>query len=277
MVAGGRSVARPPVQRRCGSASRKDARARPAPYVQPSGTPFRGAGPFWPQTGGHGDAHSRKAKKQPSRSNPNGVVQQSPGLARRQPWVIARQRPSTPTGLWPRGGKTSRLRSLPAKTPLGLMAPSSPLPRVVPAVQPWAVLRNRVPVGAAHHLCSPPLSLTRMGGAVTSGWQPSGLPRAAAPGLGGGTDKVRPARPKRPEAPRTDEKKRTRKGRVSAAGQGKARRSAAQARPPRQAEWERGSFPPPMRSERMGGRNDKIPHRARESTTPFQSNDNVRA
>ena len=58
----------------------------------------------------------------PPRSNPNGVVQQSPGLARRQPWVIARQCPSTPTGLRPGGRKTSRLRSLLATTPLGLIA-----------------------------------------------------------------------------------------------------------------------------------------------------------
>jgi len=107
-------------------------------------------------------AHTRPARMTPARSNPNGVVQQSPGLARRQPWVIARQSPSTPTGLRPGGRKTSSLRSPPAATPLGLRAPPSPLPRVVPAVQPWASLHNRVAVEAAHHLCSQPLSVTQM-------------------------------------------------------------------------------------------------------------------
>ena len=34
-------------------------------------------------------------------SNPNGVEHQSPGLAQRQPRVIARRCPPTPTGLWP--------------------------------------------------------------------------------------------------------------------------------------------------------------------------------
>jgi hypothetical protein len=101
--------------------------------------------------------HTRQTAMKPSRSNPNGVVQQSPGLARRQPWVIARQCPSTPTGLRPGGRKTSRLRSPPATTPLGLRAPPSPLPRVVPSVQPWAWLRNRVAVEASHCLCSRPL------------------------------------------------------------------------------------------------------------------------
>jgi hypothetical protein len=107
--------------------------------------------------GGRGAAQTRQAEMKPPRSNPKGVVQQSPGLARRQPWVIARQGPSTPTGLQPGGRKTSRLRSPPATTPLGLMAPPSPLPRVVPSVQPWALLHNRVAVEAAHHLCSRPL------------------------------------------------------------------------------------------------------------------------
>ena len=89
-----------------------------------------------------------KMKKAP-RPNPNGVVQQSPGLARRQPWVIAWQWPSTPRGLWPGGRKANRVRLPPATTPLGLMASPSPLPRVVPSVQPWALLRNRVAVEAA--------------------------------------------------------------------------------------------------------------------------------
>jgi hypothetical protein len=100
--------------------------------------------------------HTRRVKMKPSRSNPNGVVQQSPGLARRQPWVTARQCLSTPTELRRGGRKTSRLRSPPAATPLGLMAPPSPLPRVVLAVQPWAVLHNCVAVEAAHYLCSRP-------------------------------------------------------------------------------------------------------------------------
>jgi len=127
----------------------------------------------------------------PPRSNPNGVVQESPGLARRQPWVIARRCPSTPTGLRPAGRKTGRLRSPPATTPLGLGAPPSPLPRVVPSVQPWALLHNRVAVEAtgaslgwesrkissrASHrrsipVCSPGnLSLTRMSFAATPGY-----------------------------------------------------------------------------------------------------------
>jgi len=93
-----------------------------------------------------GGAHTRQAKMKPLRSNPKGVVEQSPGLARHQPWVIARPFPSTPTGLRPSGRKTSRLRSLPATTPLGLIATPSPLPRVVPSVQPWALLHNRVAV-----------------------------------------------------------------------------------------------------------------------------------
>ena len=59
--------------------------------------------------------------------------------------------PINPNGVaagWP---KTSGLRSPPATTPLGLMAPPSPLPRVVPSVQPWALLHNRVAVEAAHY------------------------------------------------------------------------------------------------------------------------------
>ena len=106
----------------------------------------------------------------PPRSNPNGVVQQSPGLARGQPWVIVRRCPSTPTGLRRGGRKTSRLRSPPATTPLGLMAPPSPLPRVVPSVQPWAWLHNRVAVEATYYLSSRPLSLTRMSEATTEPW-----------------------------------------------------------------------------------------------------------
>jgi hypothetical protein len=94
-----------------------------------------------------GGARTRQAGMKPPRSNPEGVAQQSPGLARRQPWVIARQCPSTPTGLRPGGRKTGRLRCPPATTPLGLTAPPSPLPRVVPSVQPWALLHNRVAVG----------------------------------------------------------------------------------------------------------------------------------
>ncbi len=99
--------------------------------------------------------HTRQAKMKPARSNPNGVVQRSPGLASRQPWVTAQQRPSTPTGLRLGGRKTSRLGPLAATPPWGLMAPLSPLPRVVPSVQPRALLHNRVAVEAAHHLCSP--------------------------------------------------------------------------------------------------------------------------
>jgi hypothetical protein len=99
---------------------------------------------------------ARQTKMKPSDSNPNGVVRQSPGLARRQPWVTARQCPSTPTGLRPGGRKTGRLRPLAATTTLGLVASPSPLPRVVPSVQPWALLHNRVAVEAAHHLCSRP-------------------------------------------------------------------------------------------------------------------------
>jgi hypothetical protein len=94
--------------------------------------------------------HTRQATMRSARSNPNGVVKQSPGLALRQPWVIAWQCPTTPTGLRPGDRKTSRLRSPPATTPLGLMAPLSPVPRVVPSVQPWALLHNRVAVEAAH-------------------------------------------------------------------------------------------------------------------------------
>ena len=94
-----------------------------------------------------GSAHSRQAKMQ--LPNPNGVVEQSPGVARRQPWVIARQCPTTPTGLWPDGRKTARLRPTPYTTPLGLGAAPSPPPRVVPSVQPWALLHNRVAVEAA--------------------------------------------------------------------------------------------------------------------------------
>jgi len=93
-------------------------------------------------------SHARQANMQLPRSNPSGVVQQSPGLARRQPWVIARQCPSTPTGLRPGGRKTARLRPPPATTPLGLGAAPSPPPRVVPSVQPWALLHNRVAVEA---------------------------------------------------------------------------------------------------------------------------------
>ena len=86
----------------------------------------------------------------PFRSNPNGVVPQSPGLARCQPWVIAPQVPSTPTGLRPGSRKARRPRSPPATTPLGLRALPSPLPRVVPSVQPWALLRNRFAVEGSH-------------------------------------------------------------------------------------------------------------------------------
>jgi hypothetical protein len=39
----------------------------------------------------------------------NGVVEQSPGLAQRQPWVIGRRCPSTPPGLRPGGRKLSHL------------------------------------------------------------------------------------------------------------------------------------------------------------------------
>jgi len=111
---------------------------------------------------GCGFAHTRRAKMKPPRSNPNGVVQQSPGLARRQPWVTAQRCPSTPTGLRPGGRKTARLRPLAAATPLGLMAPLSPLPRVVPSVQPWALLHNRVAVETPRHLCSRRFSLARV-------------------------------------------------------------------------------------------------------------------
>ena len=115
-------------------------------------------------------AQSRQAKTKPLRSNPNGVAPQSPGLARRQPWVIARRCSSTPTGLRPGGRKTSRLRCLPATTPLGLRAPPSPLPRVVPSVQPWALFHNRVAVEGAQQLSSRPLSLTRkLGAGLSSG------------------------------------------------------------------------------------------------------------
>ena len=103
---------------------------------------------------------SRQVKTRPPRSNPNGVAPQSPGLARRQPWVIARRGCSTPTGLRPGGRKTSRLRCLPATTPFGLTAPPSPPPRLVPSVQRWALFHNRVAVEGAQ-LCSRPLSLTR--------------------------------------------------------------------------------------------------------------------
>jgi hypothetical protein len=95
-------------------------------------------------------AHTRQAKMELSGSNPNGVVQQSPGLAPRRPWVIGRRCPSTPTGLRPSGRKTGRLASPPATTPLGLRRPPSPLPRVVLSVQPWASLSNRVAVETTH-------------------------------------------------------------------------------------------------------------------------------
>ena len=92
----------------------------------------------------------RPASANSRRSNPNGVVPQSPGLARRQPWVIAPQVPSTPTGLRPGSRKASGLRSPPATTPLGLRALPSPLPRVVPSVQPWALFRDRFAVDGNH-------------------------------------------------------------------------------------------------------------------------------
>ena len=44
--------------------------------------------------------------------------------------------------------------------PVGVDGPPSPLPRVVPLVQPWALLHNRVAVEAAHYSCSWPLNLT---------------------------------------------------------------------------------------------------------------------
>ena len=62
---------------------------------------------------------------------------------------MTRRCPSTPTGLRPGGQKASRLPFPPATTPLGLMAPASPGPRVVPSVQPWALLHNRFAVEAA--------------------------------------------------------------------------------------------------------------------------------
>jgi hypothetical protein len=104
-----------------------------------------------------GETRTRQDKINPPRSNPNGAVQKSPGLARRQPWAIARRCHSTPTGLRPGGRRTSRVRCPPATTPLGLMAPPSPLPRVGPSVQPWALIRNRVAVEAPHYLWSRPL------------------------------------------------------------------------------------------------------------------------
>ena len=107
-------------------------------------------------------AQARRIKVKPPRSNPKGVVEQSPGLAPRQVWVVAHQCPSTATGLWPGGRKTNRQASPAAATPMGLRAPPPPLPRVVPSVQPWAWLHNRVAVEAKHYVCSWPLSLTRM-------------------------------------------------------------------------------------------------------------------
>jgi len=92
--------------------------------------------------------HTRQAERKPPGPNPNAVVQQSPGLARSQPWLVARQGPSTRTRLRPGGGKTGRLRCPPAKTPLGFRALPTALPRVAPSVQPWALLQNRVAVEA---------------------------------------------------------------------------------------------------------------------------------
>ncbi len=52
-------------------------------------------------------------------------------------------------GLRPGGRKTRPLRYPQAPTPLGLKASPSPLPKVVPSVQPWALLHNRVAVEGA--------------------------------------------------------------------------------------------------------------------------------
>jgi hypothetical protein len=93
------------------------------------------------------------------RVNPNGVVKQSPGLAPRQPWVWATRCPSTPTGLRPVDRETGCLRPPLATTPLGLRALPSPPPRVVPSVQPWALLHNRVAVETAPYSCPPLLRL----------------------------------------------------------------------------------------------------------------------
>jgi len=124
------------------------------------------AGPWIPEESGLDCAgregrpdrsHSRQAKMKLPGSNPNGVVQQSPGLARRQPWVIVSRCLSTPMGLWLGGRQTSCPL---ATTPLGLRTPPSTLPRVVPSVQPWALLHNRVAVEAARSWCSRPSCLT---------------------------------------------------------------------------------------------------------------------
>ena len=58
------------------------------------------------------------------------------------------ERASKPRTLSGQAGRTphaSRVGAPAATTPLGLAAPS-PLPRVVPAVQPWAMFHNRVAV-----------------------------------------------------------------------------------------------------------------------------------
>ena len=110
----------------------------------------------------------RNGQVMPPCSNPKGVVQQSPGLAPRQPWVIGPQCRSTPTGLRPGCRKTTRPRWVQATTPLGLTGPPARLPRVVPPVQPWALFHNRVAAGAAHYLCSRSFSLTRMGRPATN-------------------------------------------------------------------------------------------------------------
>ena len=79
--------------------------------------------------------------------NPKGVV------ARRQ----ENRLPATPSG----------------HNPVGVEAPPSALPRVVPAVQPWALLHNRFAVGAAH---------------ATLGWNSRELLGSLAPILVGGAE-----------------------------------------------------------------------------------------
>jgi hypothetical protein len=100
----------------------------------------------------------RQATAQPSRLNPAGVESQSPGLARRQPWGTARQCPSTPPGLRPGGGKTTRQRTPPTATPSGSTARPSPLGSVPPLVRRMAPLHSRAPAEATRHLRSRLLS-----------------------------------------------------------------------------------------------------------------------
>ena len=58
-------------------------------------------------------------------------------------------RPQPQRGCGQAAGTPTRCRRCPAATtPLGLRTPTPPIPRVVPAVQPWALLHNRVAVEA---------------------------------------------------------------------------------------------------------------------------------